>query len=274
MRVRSLVVASVFALALPLTACGGSDLAPKDQATAHAKTSGLVEPGEKEIAMQLVSSAENSTLDWKAQYAYIEDIHDGRGYTAGIIGFCSGTSDMLELVRAYDRDAPGNPLSPFLPALAAANGTDSHKGLGTPFIKAWRDAARDPAFQKAQDSERDRVYFDPAVKQAKADGLRTLGQFVYYDAMVMHGPGDDPASFGGIRAAAIKTARPPAQGGNERTYLEAFFAARKHVMHQEEAHADTTRIDTGQRVFLDAGNFDLRPPLSWKVYGDSYSIPH
>jgi len=26
------------------------------------------------------------------------------------------------------------------------------------------------------------------VSQGKADGLRTLGQFMYYDALVMHGP--------------------------------------------------------------------------------------
>ena len=56
------------------------------------------QPAEKEIAMQLVSSAENTSLDWKAQYGYIEDIADGRGYTAGIVGFCSGTGDMLELI--------------------------------------------------------------------------------------------------------------------------------------------------------------------------------
>jgi chitosanase len=271
MKLRRLVIAGTVALALLVAGCGSSD--PEPSPKAPAKVSGLARPQEKEIAMELVSSAENSTLDWKGQYAYIEDIHDGRGYTAGIIGFCSGTNDMLELVRAYDHNSPDNPLSPFLPALAAVNGSDSHKGLGAPFVKAWRRAARDPAFQKAQDDERDRVYFDPAVKQARADGLRTLGQFVYYDAMVMHGPGGDPASFGGIRKAAIKVAKPPARGGDERTYLEAFFSARKHVMHQEEAHADTTRVDTGQRVFLDAGNFDLRPPLEWKVYGDRYSIP-
>ncbi|MCW2751321.1 MAG: csn [Aeromicrobium sp.] len=269
MTVRGLVVACVVTMALPLTGCGGSDPAPKTPAEAP----GLAEPREKEIAMQLVSSAENSTLNWKAQYAYIEDIHDGRGYTAGLIGFCSSTGDLLELVRAYDHDDPDNPLSAFLPALAAVYGTDSHQGLGAPFIRAWRSAAQDPAFQKAQDAERDRVYFDPAVKQAKADGLRTLGQFIYYDAMVMHGPGDDPTSFGGIRTAAIKAATPPAQGGDERTYLEAFFAARKHAMHQEKAHADTTRIDTAQRVFLEAGNFELQPPLDWNVYGDSFSIP-
>lgn len=69
----------------------------------------LASPEKKEIAMQLVSSAENSSLDWKKQYAYIEDIGDGRGYTAGIIGFCSGTGDMLELVRAYTQSVPDNP---------------------------------------------------------------------------------------------------------------------------------------------------------------------
>src|SRR4051794_11446308 len=61
----------------------------------------LTDPHKKDIAMQLVSSAENSSLDWRAQYKYIEDIGDGRGYTAGIIGFCSGTGDMLDLVQLY-----------------------------------------------------------------------------------------------------------------------------------------------------------------------------
>ncbi len=51
----------------------------------------LASPEKKEIAMELVSSAENSSLNWKTPYKYIEDNGDGRGYTAGIIGFCSGT---------------------------------------------------------------------------------------------------------------------------------------------------------------------------------------
>lgn len=237
-----------------------------------AASAGLADPAKKEIAMELVSSAENSTLDWRSQYAYLEDIKDGRGYTGGIIGFCSGTGDMLELVQAYAASEPANPLARYLPALAAVNGGDSHKGLGKGFEQAWAKAAKDPVFQAAQDAERDRVYFDPAVAQAKADQLSTLGQFVYYDAMVMHGPGDDPASFGGIRAAAMKVARTPAQGGNEKAYLTAFFTARIQVMKTEEAHADTSRVDDAQRVFLKAGDLNLDPPLDWKVYGDPYHI--
>ena len=239
---------------------------------AYSAPTGLDRPGRKEIAMELVSSAENSTLQWRRQYTYLEDIGDGRGYTGGIIGFCSGTGDMLVVVRRYTRAQPDNPLARFLPALRRVDGTDSHRGLGRPFVRAWHRAAHDAAFRRAQDAERDRVYFDPAVRRAKKDGLRTLGQFVYYDAIVMHGPGRDPSSFGGIRRAAMRAARTPAQGGSEVRYLDAFLDARKRVMLQEEAHSDTSRIDTEQRRFLREGNLGLRPPLAWHVYGDRYHI--
>src|SRR5215475_8699995 len=140
-----------------------------------AVTSDLSAPDKKEIAMELVSSAENSSLDWKAQYRYIQDIHDGRGYTAGIIGFCSGTGDMLELVTLYAQRKPGNVLAKYLPALKKVDGSSSHSGLDPSFTADWKTAANDAVFQQAQNDERDRVYFTPAVKQAKADGLPALG---------------------------------------------------------------------------------------------------
>ncbi|MEU6540923.1 chitosanase [Streptomyces sp. NPDC047000] len=239
---------------------------------ASAAAPGLDDPAKKEIAMRLVSSAENSSLDWKAQYRYIEDIGDGRGYTAGIIGFCSGTGDMLELVGLYTDRVPGNVLAGYLPALREVDGTDSHDGLDPDFPADWRRAAQDTAFQQAQDDERDRVYFDPAVRQGRTDGLRALGQFAYYDALVMHGDGDDPTGFRGIRARALRSAEPPAQGGDETAYLNAFLDARVWAMEQEEAHSDTSRVETAQRVFLRNGNLDLDTPLDWKVYGDSYHI--
>ncbi|MGW2059062.1 chitosanase, partial [Streptomyces sp. NPDC001840] len=52
------------------TGAAATALAP----AAPAAAAGLDDPAKKEIAMQLVSSAENSSLDWKAQYGYIEDI--------------------------------------------------------------------------------------------------------------------------------------------------------------------------------------------------------
>ncbi|KUL35359.1 chitosanase [Streptomyces sp. NRRL F-4489] len=264
-------------LAVPVTAMAATATTPAAPRTApHAGAAtaaiGLDDPAKKEIAMQLVSSAENSSLDWKAQYGYIQDIGDGRGYTGGIIGFTSGTHDMLELVELYTKRKPDNVLAKYLPALRKVDGSDSHAGLDPDYPKDWRKAAKDQVFRTAQDDERDRGYFNPAVKQGKADGLGVLGQFIYYDAFVMHGDGSDPTSFSGIRKRALAKAQPPARGGDEKTYLNAFLDARVWAMKQEEAHSDTSRVDTEQRVFLKKGNLDLRPPLDWKVYGDSYHI--
>ena len=218
--------------------------------------------------MRIVSSAENSSLDWRAQYRYIEDIHDGRGYTGGIIGFCSGTGDMLDVVRAYTRARPHNRLARFLEALRRVNGTASHAGLGRRFVAAWRRAARSRAFRRAQDRERDRGYFNPSVALAKSDGLRALGQFAYYDAAVVHGYD----GMRGVRRRALARAAAPSAGGDETAYLEAFLDERVVEMRKEAAHEDVSRIETAQRRFLRAGNLDLQPPLRWAVYGDEYSI--
>jgi chitosanase len=228
----------------------------------------LDDPAKKEIAMEIVSAAENSSLDWRAQFPYIEDIGDGRGYTAGIIGFCSGTGDMLELVQAYTSTEPGNVLAKYLPALEDVNGSDSHDGLDPGFVKDWRKAAKDPVFQAAQEAERDRVYFTPSVAKGEADGVRALGQFIYYDASVMHGYDGMTA----IRKRALKKAKTPAQGGAEATWLNAFLDQRVVEMKKEEAHSDTSRVDTAQRVFVAGRNFDLNPPLDFAVYGDDYHI--
>ncbi|MFD9333200.1 chitosanase [Streptomyces sp. NPDC060028] len=271
--VSAVLGAALLAVPVAAHATAAPEVAPAAAAQAPATAAvGLDDPAKKDIAMQIVSSAENSSLDWKAQYKYIEDIGDGRGYTAGIIGFCSGTGDMLDLVEYYTQVKPGNILAKYLPALRKVDGSDSHSGLGSAFTKDWAKAAQDADFRKAQDHERDRVYFNPAVQQGKSDGVGVLGQFAYYDAIVMHGDGTDSTSFRGIRKRALSKAKPPSQGGNETTWLNAFLDARVWAMKQEEAHSDTSRVDTAQRVWLKKGNLNLNTPLDWKVYGDPFHI--
>ena len=175
---------------------------------------------------------------------------------------------MLELVQAYTATKPGNVLAKYLPALRQVDGTDSHAGLDPNFPGDWRTAAQDPVFQAAQEAERDRVYFNPSVRDAKNDGVRALGQFAYYDAAVMHGY----SGMRSVRSAALRVAVPPSQGGNETAWLNAFLDARVAEMKKEEAHSDTSRVDTAQRVFLNNGNLDLNTPLVFAVYGEQFRI--
>lgn len=219
----------------------------------------------------LVSSAENSSTDYKEQYQYIEDIGDGRGYTAGIIGFTTGTGDLLDVVKRYTKLKPDNELKKYIPALEKVNGSDSHKGLGKAFEKAWTDAAQSDEMIQAQNDILDEQYMKPTMKYAKKDRLSPLGQYIYYDALVVHGSGDSDDSFEAIRNAALEKAKTPAEGGDETTYLTAFLDARVPVMKLEEAHSDLSRLDT-QRKFLKEKNFNLQLPLKWSMYGEKYEL--
>lgn len=226
----------------------------------------------RKIVYSLVSSAENSSLDYAEQYSYIEDIGDGRGYTAGIIGFTSGTGDLLEVINRYIELKPtDNVLQKYVPALEQVNGSDSHVGLGDDFISDWQKASNDSEMIQAQDEIVDEMYMDTAVKYADRDGLSLLGEFIYYDALVVHGPGNDEDSFGGIRGAAIREAKTPADGGAEEEYLLAFLDARSIIMMKEEAHSDLSRIEA-QRNFIHDGNYNLSLPLIWTMYGDDYEL--
>ncbi|MCZ9350609.1 chitosanase [Streptomyces mutabilis] len=234
---------------------------------------GLADPAKKELAQQLVSSAENSTTEWRTSYGTIEDLGDGCGYTAGIIGFCTATHDLLTLVERYTKAHPDNGLATYLPALREVDGTDSHEGLDPGFTAAWQAEAERPEFRKAQEEERDRVYFEPAVRLAKLDGLGTLGQFVYFDAMVFHGPDTDAEGFYGLRERAMEKAKTPGQAGSEKAYLTAFLDVRREAMLAKRPGIDTSRVDTAQRRWLRDGNLDLDVPLVWEMYGDTYRLP-
>lgn len=240
-------------------------------------TGGLGDARLREIMRVLMSTSENSSLDWRAQASYIEynvegNPRDNRGYTAGIVGFTTRTGDLLKLAEAYTAAHPRNPLAPYLPALRRAEGSPSASGLGDGFVRPWRQAARDPAFVDAQVAKADAWYYDPAISRAVRDGLGPLGQFAYADSAVMHGVDGGYDSFTATRERAAQRARPPAAGGDETAYLRAFLTERKASMRSETAHADTSRVDDQQRRFLDARNLALRLPLRWSVYGDAYAI--
>lgn len=251
---------------LLLAGCGQAAENSRDAETGDISAGAL-----RREVFALVSSAENSTTDYAAQYAYIEDIGDGRGYTAGIIGFTSGTGDLLEVVERYTELKPGNELEKYIPALKAVDGTDSHEGLGDAFERDWETAARSDEMVQAQNDILDEQYMSVALRYAKEDGLRPLGQYIYYDALVVHGSGESEDCFEAIRKAALARAAAPSAGGDEAAYLTAFLDARVPVMQMEEAHSDLSRLDA-QRKFLDEQKFGLELPLEWTMYGEGYAL--
>jgi hypothetical protein len=83
------VVAGAIALALILNQRAPSARRPEPWPTAE----------QRYVTDQLVAVYENT--ETTPQYGYIEDHHDGCGYTAGWVGFCTATGDLLEVVDRF-----------------------------------------------------------------------------------------------------------------------------------------------------------------------------
>lgn len=236
---------------------------------------------QKRRAEQLTSIFENDTIE--LQYAFVEALGDGRGYTAGRAGFTSATGDLLDVVERYSARVPGNPLAGYLPRLRelAAYHSGSVAGLGG-LPQAWQSAANDPVFRAVQDQVVDETYYRPALARAAQQGLRTpLAIAAVYDAIIQHGEGDDPD---GLPALLTRTASQaggtPASGVNERTWLDKFLTVRRADLAYSYDPATRAgwaesvgRVDVFRQI-LNAGNFDLAGPIrvASDVYGD-FTIP-
>ncbi|MFF8629691.1 chitosanase [Streptomyces werraensis] len=246
-----------------------------------AGTTDIRQPVFQEMAFEITSTAENGTVVWTTAYGYIEDIGDQRGYTAGLVGFCSGTGDMLTLVRNYTNLNPNNVLAPYLPGLEYCAEVGFGPGasqaaatrLGQPYITAWKDAAKnDPLFRQAQRDLRKKNYWDDALAQALADGVGPLGLALYYDILVNHGPGNDYQSFGGILAAGrSSTTKPPSAGGAQPAWLLKLCDLRDAVL-DEWGDLQTDGRSVAFRHLINTGNLTLTGNVSWPMYGTTHTI--
>ena len=236
---------------------------------------------ERHHADQLICVFENDTL--LPQYAYVERLDDGRGFTAGRVGFTTGTGDLLQVVQRYTRLVPKNPLAVFLPALRtllAAPDKDEIAGLEG-LTAAWTVAADDSRFRAVQDALVDQLYYRPAMAHAHRLGIRTaLGKAILYDAIVQHGDGDDPDSLPAMLERTEKGAGgSPRHRVDERDFLRAFLVVRRATLsHAEDgatraAWAESVgRVDVF-RTLLDTGNVELQGPIQVEVGGRSIRIP-
>lgn len=219
-------------------------------------------------ADRLVSVFENDTIE--IQYAYIEALDDGRGYTAGRAGFTTATGDLVEVVERYVADVPESALAAFVPRLVelAEVQSDSLEGLGG-LPEAWAQAAEDERFRAVQDEVTDEFYYAPALARACAAGINTpLGLVEIYDANIQHGEGEDPDGLPAlIERTTDRAGGTPATGVDEVEWVYAFLDVRRETL--ENATDPATREGWAQSVYrveivvaiADSGNFDFEGPI-------------
>jgi hypothetical protein len=166
----------------------------------------------------LVAIGENDNT--KVNYDFAKDIKDGRGYTVGKVGFCTGTGDFIVVLACYNNLKPGNVLSKYWGTRddngKAKDGliyyndllveTGENQGATTlidklgNFVKDVATAAgeSDGIFRACQDSMADAFYLGPALQHAEARGLAgplTIG--FLYDMELNFGDEDDPGGTPG-----------------------------------------------------------------------------
>lgn len=275
MKTRDLITCLISLFCTFLVACGGGG--NSTPATVVEVSAPVSDARQIEIEDKIVSAFENSTT--VIQYAYIGNINDGRGYTAGRSGFTSGTGDMLIVVEEYTKLVPGNVLAKFIPALRTVVGTSSVVGLDG-LVAAWKTAATDAQFTGVQDAVNDRLYRQPSRQLVAAVGATLpLSKLAIYEASIQHGLGNYPDSMNSIMdRATIAAGGTPKSGVDEKKWLLAVLAERRKTLLNPIDPAvgkgwavTVSRADAINSIY-NAGNFNLDKAIRITVYGDTFSI--
>lgn len=246
-------------------------------------------PVQRNLATQLIAIFENR--ERTLQYAYVENIDDGRGFTSGIVGFTTGTGDARLVIDRYREMAErqgaavrGN-IARYLPELERLDRLErSDPARATVFAlggyeDAWRAAAEDPLFRAAQDSVASDLYYRPALQLADVVGIRSgLGRALLWDAIIQHGGGYDPDGLPAMLALTREQEGYPTSWEEEWDWLDRFLEVRNDVLYcahgegtREAWRASRTRVDV-YRQLLENGNMDLAPPLQFQLDSRGWTI--
>ncbi len=223
---------------------------------------------QKRRAEQLTSVFENGTPVF--DYRTIENLGDGRGYTAGKAGFTTATGDAYLVVKRYTEQVPTNPLALYLPRLAQlADEEDDDTSILLGFVDAWHRAALDTRFWDVQDAVIDELYYRPAMAVGDTLGLTSaLGRAILYDTIIQHGGGNGEDSLSAIVTRTMKAMDgSPKIGVSEPLWLKTFLDLRRQDLLQP---ADKTtqavwaisvgRVEILRKLLLE-NNLDLHGPI-------------
>jgi chitosanase len=193
--------------------------------------------------LKLTSLFENGTPE--LQYAYAEELGDGRGWTCGIAGFTDEDFGYFE--DFFEPEA----------------------NQGDDFGELWAAQCRNPDFIAHQHKMADEVYGAPAIREFKRLGFEhPLSLAVLYDTAIQHGDGDDPDSLTSMIEEVLRLRSAQVPEAEEEEWIAAFLETRRE--HLEEAHDPDTRevwaesvgrIDVFEQL-VENEQWDLELPLN------------
>lgn len=232
---------------------------------------------QKKVAENLTSIWENDTPT--LAYAYSENIQDGRGYTNGRAGFCTGTGDAIQVIQCYVNRrsaANGNLMAKYMEGLTDINeryistGTNQASTAELDSVGNWRadwaasynNTTTRADFKSCQDQVSDAFYYTPAMNEAAKWGLtRALSKAALYDAYINHGESGIESLIRSTNTALGNSGQvAPAIGYNgitESAWLQKFLEKRRDVL-----AANSTWLQAIDRVaayekLRRRGNWDL-----------------
>ncbi len=202
--------------------------------------------------------------DPQPDYAYVEDLGDGRGFTVTQYGFCTYNSEVTQVINRFAARVPHTPLKRFLAELPPQKWTDQDLG---DFPHTWRHEIRaSKLLGEACDEEADVLFLAPAIESAAAVGVTSpVGKAIFYDTLLQHGASTDADSLPSILKRTLEE-NGSVEDTSEPQFLKSFLAVRKSVLENSANHetrhvwrASAKRVDALLKILND--NPDLVPPI-------------
>ena len=241
---------------------------------ANAAAAASVTDTQRDTIYRLTSIFENSTTE--LQYTYIENIGDGRGYTFGFPGFCSGTYDGTMFLKKYKALNPNNTLVKYIPTFEYIDSLPHPGGLCSvttgleKFPADFRACGSDPAFKQAQRDLVDELYWNPSQVAANEVGAKypiTCGEL--YDSFINHGEDGARDIINQTNRAVGKISN----GTDEKTWLNKFLSIRLGILQADSTWSDAVdRVKVYQKLLNTDNNVNLTRPITVTCYGDTFTI--
>ena len=251
---------------------GGGDLAVNGPG-------GLLTANQKAVAEAMTSIWENDTPI--VDYAYSENINDGRGYTSGRAGFCTGTGDAIQVIDCYDKlrtAANGNVMAKYMPALTTINDKYIATGMDqgdTSLLDAVGNWINDwgasyttmttrADFKACQDQLSDRLYYFPAMQAVVQVGLtQALTRAALYDMWINQG--DDTLVKQTNSALGVKATIGVGNAVTEDAWLQKFLELRRDLLAGDATWKTSVDRVAGYEKARRRGNWDLSQPVDSAV---------